>query len=114
MIEILLFGMCAAAFGIFIYIFIGFCYAGYMDWKHPPEPIHYVWRYINPDYKGEWDRGDTTSVYVNEKTNVIRGKVVKQSDGLWRATMWNGAEEDFMYEYEATKAVEEYKPRVYK
>lgn len=96
-------------------IFIcAFVYAGLKDKNNPPEPIHYVWRNIYPDYKGEWDKGNCTLVYVDAKTNVIRGKVVKTNEGLYLATMWNGQYKEFIYEYEATKSVEEYKVRVYK
>lgn len=79
-----------------------------------PTPIKYVWRHVWPDYKGEWQKGRVTSVYLRQDTNDIRGKVVGQSDGLYLATMWNGSSKEFMFEYEATKWVEEYKPRVYK
>lgn len=101
-------------FLILVYFFGRLVYSIYYDYKNPPEPIHYVWRYVYPNYKGEWDRGNTTSVYIDPKTNNIRGKVVKQSDGLYRATMWNEQYKEFIDEHEAIKAVEEYKPRVYK
>lgn len=84
--------------------------------KSKPEikPIQYTWRYIYPDYRGDWDRGRVTNVYCDIETNDIRGKVVKQDDGLYLATMWNGQYKEFIYESEAIKSVEEYKPGVYK
>lgn len=91
-----------------------FTYATIHDFKKPPEPSVYVWRHIYPDYKGDWDRGKVTNVYCNVKTNDIRGKVVKTDEGLYLATMWNGQYKEFLYEHEAIKSVEEYKPRVHK
>lgn len=82
--------------------------------ENTTKQIHYTWRHVWPDYKGEWQKGRVTSVYLRQDTNEIRGKVVGQSDGLYLATMWNGSSKEFMFEYEATKWVEEYKARVYK
>jgi len=97
-----------------VLVVFGFIYATYRDFRNPPKPIHYIWRHVWPDYKGEWQKGRVTSVYLRQDTNDIRGKVVGQSDGLYLATMWNGSSKEFMFEYEATKWVEEYKARVYK
>ena len=85
------------------------------DKKRPvKESIKYAWHFIYSDYRGDWDRGRVTSVYYNQKTNDIYGKVLKQDDGLYRATMWNGQYKDFIYENDAIKSVEEYKSRVLK
>ncbi len=89
-----------------------FTYSSIVDNKKLP--TQYVWRNVWPDYKGEWERGRVTSVYLQQDTNEIRAKVVGQSDGLYLATMWNGQDKEFMFDYEAKKWVEEYKPRVYK
>lgn len=97
-----------------VLVVIGFIYVTYCDFRNPPKPIYYVWRHVWPDYKGEWQKGRVTSVYLRQDTNDIRGKVVGQSDGLYLATMWNGSSKEFMFEYEATKWVEEYKARVLK
>lgn len=75
-----------------------------------PTPINYVWRNIHRPHVDI----DSTKVYYDAKTNWIRGKVVMQPDGLYRATMWNATEEDFIFQHEAVKWVEEYRPRVYK
>ena len=80
----------------------------------PTEPIQYTWHYIYPNYKGDWEKGRVTRVYINCKTNDIRGKIVEQEDGLYLATMWTGQYKEFIYESEAIKSVEEYKPRVIK
>ena len=72
------------------------------------------WHSVYPDYKGDWDRGKVTLVYQYISDNQIIGKVVKQDDGLYRATMWNGSYKDFIYEHEAKKSVENYQPRIYK
>lgn len=97
----------ASTFGVFVY-------TSYVDFKNPPSPIHYVWRTVWPDYKGDWERGRATEVYIDRDTNEIRGKVVCQTDGLYLATMWNGASKEFIMNYEASKWVEQYKLRVYK
>lgn len=99
---------------IFVYGFGILIYSTYYDWKNPPKPIYYVWRHVWPDYKGEWQKGRVTSVYIRQDNNEIRGKVVGQKDGLYLAKMWNGSSKEFMFEYEATKWVEEYKARVHK
>lgn len=101
--------------GILIaFILVGVIYTSWFNWKYPPKPTVYAWRYVYPEYKGEWERGKVTSVYVEQYTNNIRGKVVVQDDGLYLASMWNGHDKEFMFEYEATAWVEEYKPRIYK
>lgn len=94
---------------IITYVAVTLAISTYYDRKHPPEPIKYVWTTILA-----FDSRDNTKVYYDEKTHWIRGKVVHQTDGLYRATMWNGAEEDFLFLHEAIKQVEEYKPRVHK
>lgn len=102
------------AFGLASILLFCWMYAIYQDLKNTPKPIHYTWRTVWPDYKGDWERGRATEVYIDRDTNDIRGKVVCQTDGLYRATMWNGANKEFIMNYEATKWVEEYKPRAYK
>jgi hypothetical protein len=85
------------------------------DKKRPvEESIKYAWHFIYPDYRGDWDKGRVTRVYYNQKTSDIRGKILKQDDGLYRATMWNGQYKDFIYETDAIKSVEEYKSKVLK
>lgn len=99
---------------ILVGVFFLFVYASYKDKKNPPPELQKTWKSIYPHFKGEWDRGQITLVYHYVKDNQIIGKVVKQDDGLYRASMWNGVWKDCIYEHEAIKAVEEYKPRVYK
>lgn len=101
--------------GILIVIFLGiWLFDVYLNWKFPQKPITYVWRNVWPDYKSEWERGSATSVYIDLADNDIRGKIVRQSDGLYLATMWNGDDKEFLFDFDATKWVEEYKPRIYK
>ena len=101
---------------LFSAIVIGLLIASYMDWKNPPtkEDLEKRWHTIYADYKGDWDRGRATLVYYYAKSGDIIGKVVKQEDGLYRATMYNGNYKEFIYEHEATKSVENYKPRIIK
>lgn len=99
---------------IIAYVLVTLVYATYMDTKYPSKPIHYSWRTIWPDYKGDWERGKATEVYIDITNNDIRGKVVCQTDGLYLATMWNGTTKEFLMDFEAVKWVEQYKPRVYK
>lgn len=99
---------------ISIFVFVALIYCTYQDWKNPPKSIHYIWRAIWPDYKGEWERGNATEVYCEQYTQDIRGKVVRQKDGLYLATMWNGEDKEFIMDYEAKKWVEQYKARIYK
>lgn len=110
----IIFIIAAITIGIMVYVFARFIYATVCDIQEPPKPIHYVWRNVYPDYKGDWNRGRVTLVYIDPETNNIRGKVVKTEEGLYLATMWNGQHKECMYEQEAIKSVEEYKPRVYK
>lgn len=95
-------------------IVLAFGPAFYYDWKNPPKPRQYTWRNIWPDYKSEWERGDATNVYIDMADNDIRGKIIRQSDGLYLATMYNGDNKEFLFDFDATKWVEQYKPRVYK
>ncbi len=99
---------------LIIFIIVGVVYTSYQNWKNPPKPIHYTWHNIWPDYKGEWEKGHATKVYCNPKDYEIRGKVVRQSDGLYLATMYNGDNKEFMFENVAVEWVEQYKPRIYK
>ena len=109
---------CVNALFIGILIAIGFVIIVVLStiiWnkKQPvEESIEYTWHIICPDYRGDWDRGRVTRVYYNQKTNDIRGKIVKQDDGLYRATMWNGQYKDFIYETDAIKSVEDYYKKV--
>ena len=99
---------------LFVYVAGHVFYAIIYDLKNPPKPRQYTWRNVWPDYKSEWERGDATNVYVDLLDNDIRGKIVRQSDGLYLATMYNGDNKEFLFDFDATKWVEEYKPRIYK
>jgi hypothetical protein len=69
-----------------------------------------VWKQVYRDFPiGTW-----TNVYIDTEDNFIRGKVVKTDEGLYRATMWNGATQEFFTEQDAIKKVEQYRSRVYK
>ena len=98
---------------IFLGVIVGGLIAGYCDWKNPPSPESLVkrWQSVYPVQKDEYR---VTQVYQYVSDNQIIGKVVKQDDGLYRATMWNGSYKDFIYEYDATKSVENYQPRIVK
>jgi hypothetical protein len=109
---------CELVIIFFVVSFVVFIFGGLYfllnSTEKPTEEIHYVWRNIYPEYVNDWNKGKCTLVYVDPKNNWIRGKVVKTDDGLYLATMWNGATQEFIYENDATKSVENYKPRVYK